>query len=116
MFDVDLCEKAIAFNLLKREIALKGLTVEKAAEKLDMDLDLFKNIIGSECKYYTYITIIFWAECIARNVTTEEILDSFLERKASTAPHDPFYNEIWQLMANVEADLQIDEDDKIKEK
>ncbi len=104
MFDVKQCEKEIVLALLKREMALRKLNMEQTSHRLGITESIFNKMMDDKGKYYTTKTIMFWTEATASDHTPEEILNSKLHRRSCPRPKDPFYRELWDFIASIDAE------------
>jgi len=116
MFDVKQSEKEIALGIFKREIGIKKLDMDGAAEKIGISHDMLKEIFKNNGEFYAFHTLIFWAEIIASANTVDAIISRKLDRKASKQPHDHFYKEIWSFISNIEEEEKIENSGNIENK
>jgi hypothetical protein len=110
MFDVKNSEKQIAMNILKREIGIKDMGILQTATQLKITPEMLKKVFRDNGEFYTFQTLIFWAEVIALSSSPDEVLDRKLERKAGNPPQDQFYNAIWHFMTNRDVEQNKNQD------
>lgn len=104
MFDAKQCEKMVVFYMLKREIARRRLSEDGAAMKLGITRSMYDSMMHDSAKYYSLDTVMQWTESAASDLSLEQILDSKLNRKSCPRPKDPFYQAIWEFIANIECE------------